>query len=76
MPLCCPNNIRTFNEAVTNVAYTPELAAVYGEYPKIEVMYLVGGEYRVSGTLTAVSFDGSMISVDHGGVQRGLLKLS
>lgn len=69
MPVCCPYNQVTFNEAVTTINYT-------GDAPEVSVYYLIDGEYVAAGAFTEVKIGGGVIRVDHGGIMRGILKYS
>jgi hypothetical protein len=73
---CCSPEIFAFNTDVVTQQYTAAMAARFGTLPKIDVLYLVDGEYVVAGIFTQVQFDGSNIMVDNGGVQRGILRIS
>lgn len=73
---CCPASVIVFNGAIVNEAYTASMRAQYGDLPRVEVLYLVDGEYVLAGIFTQVQFNGSSILVDNGGQMRGILKIS
>lgn len=72
---CCSPTIFPFNEAVTTVNYSPALLALYGSQPNTQVYYKEGTEYVLSDDMNLVTFDGTDIIADHGGVQIGFLKV-
>lgn len=47
----------------------------YGSEPNVQVYYRVGTEYQLSDDFNQVSFDGTNITVDHGGSQIGFVKI-
>lgn len=47
----------------------------YGAKPNVQVYYKEGTEYVLSDDMNAVSFDGSMIVVDNGGLNTGVVKI-
>lgn len=73
---CCPSTIIVFNAAVVTEGYTSSMRQQYGPVPRVEVLYLVDGEYVSSGVFTQVQFNGSAIMLDNGGQMRGILKIS
>jgi hypothetical protein len=81
MPNCCDTFLFPFGNAlVSDIPYTPNMQQKLGFAPKIEAYYrdeTTGEFYHVSGIpASAVSFDGSVIHVDHGGLATGIIKLS
>ena len=78
---CCPSTIVPFSGvAFTNIPYTPSMQQQYGAEPRVEVVYydnthndfeLVNGFSGVQ-----IKFKDNLISIDHGGVESGLVKIS
>lgn len=71
------------NKATSEIPYPASLAALYGPYPKVEVLYWdeEASEYYLSGSFTRVSFSqsvktGNRINIDHGGSNSGVVKIS
>lgn len=77
---CCSSTIQPFfNEASTTVIYGPSLQSQYGNAPKVSVLYWDGTQYVAAGIFTSIAFTGfpvTSITVDHGGVSTGLLKIA
>jgi hypothetical protein len=80
MPCCKPYQFPFANQAFTDINYTPEMRESLGEAPKIEVFYWdpeAGEYYQTNGVPgSQMKFDGETISVDHGGLATGIIKLS
>lgn len=76
MSTCCLPTTFTFNGPLVTEQYTAAMAAIYGPIPKLEVYYLVDGDYVAAGIFTQIQFDGSNILVDNGGPARGILRVS
>lgn len=79
---CCPSNIIPFfNEPVTTFMYSDSLKAAYGLEPKISVYYkdpVKSGFYTINslmGTEVKLNLTTNLLSVDHGGVFSGYIKL-
>lgn len=73
---CCPPTIQPFNNVATvSIIYSPFMIEQYGEKPNVQVYYKEGTEYVLSDDMNRVSFDGSMISVDNGGLNTGVIKI-
>lgn len=72
---CCEPTILTFNDNITRISYSEGMAQKYGSEPNVQVYYLEDGNYVVSNDMNRVSFDGSAITVDHGGVNVGIIKI-
>ena len=70
MSCCTTQSIIFTNEAITTVNYS-------GNRPIVEVAYLnLDGSFTLAGIGTLVTFNGSTITVDHGGAASGVIKLS
>lgn len=68
--VCCNTQTYNFiNEAIT-VINTDVVN------PFIEVFYLVDGTWIQAGVLTQVKYKDGIITVDHGGVATGVIKVS
>jgi hypothetical protein len=79
MPCCEPTITPFFNEASTTLSYGPSLQAQYGNAPKVTVIYWDGAQYVAAGIFTSIALDGypvTSITVDHGGISTGLLKIN
>lgn len=79
MPCCEPMIQPFFNEAITTVGYGPSLQSQYGNAPRVTVFYWDGTQYVAAGIFTSIAFTGfpvTSITVDHGGVSTGLLKIA
>ena len=72
---CCEPTIVTFNESETIINYSPSLLALYGTDPNVQVYYKDGANYVLSDDMNQVKFDGTNITVDHGGVNTGIIKV-
>lgn len=48
---------------------------LYGSRPNVQVYYKDGSEYVLSDDMNGVVFDGSTITVDHGGPNTGFVKV-
>lgn len=79
---CCPSyQIPFTNTAFTTIHYNADMVANLGTVPKISLWYWDEDTqefYETSGGVgVAVSFDGSTINIDHGGIAvAGFVKLS
>lgn len=78
MPCCPPILFEFVNEAVTTIPYTAGMEAVYGVIPKVLVRYFdpETGEYVLSTFLTRVSFAAGVVTVDHGGLNSGIVSFN
>lgn len=81
MPQCCDKFEFEFaNVAVTDIPYTADMRAKIGNYPRIEPYYfdpLTNDYYLLGGGPgVQITFNGSIIHVDHGGFATGIIKLS
>lgn len=78
MSCCNPTIIPFFKVASTTVSYGPSMQLQYGNVPNVTVSYWDGTQYVVAGIMTQVKFDTypvTSITVDHGGIATGLLKI-
>lgn len=76
---CCVPTIFTFTNVPDSViGYTPSLAALYGTYPKVQVMYLdpETGEFYIAPWFTRIAFVAGQIRIDHGGPNSGIISVS
>lgn len=76
MPTCCvPERFQFNNASITSITYTDAMRDKYGIQPKVFVYYYdpVTGEYYLSPFFTVMKFDGSTITVDHGGPNTGFV---
>lgn len=77
MPVCCtPTRVLFANVTQTVIQYTQDMRDRYGIQPKVYVYYFdtVTGEYVLSVLpFTSMRFDGSQITIDHGGAQSGFV---
>lgn len=70
MPCCTTDSYPFTNEAVTTINY-------YGTRPSVEVAYLNEDDtWTLAGIMTTITFNGTTITVDHGGLASGVVKLS
>lgn len=68
--ICCPQNITNFNNvSTTDVAFI-------GATPKVDVLYLVNGQWIAQGVSTSITLQPGNIHIDHGGPATGIVKLS
>lgn len=67
MSCCAETIIPFFYSSSTTIGYT-------GTAPQIIVYYVQDGEYVLSDDMSGISFDGTFITVDHGGPQSGIIK--
>lgn len=73
---CCEPTIIPFTLASsTIIPWGPFEISEYGPQPNVQVYYKEGSEYVLSDDMNAVVFDGSVISVDHGGIMSGMVKI-
>jgi hypothetical protein len=76
MPVCCaPTEVEFINASSTSIAYDAAMRAKYGVQPRVFVYYYdsVSGEFYLSPFFTVMKFDGSTITVDHGGPNTGIV---
>lgn len=75
---CCAATIISFQNVEQSViAYEPSLAAIYGSKPRVTVYYRdEDGTYFQSTFGTSVRYDGTSITVDHGGTNSGFINIS
>lgn len=73
--ICCPTIIQSFvNESSSSIPYTNELQAVHGSTPAVSVLYRNdAGQYQGGGIMSAVTFVGGMININHGGNSTGII---
>lgn len=80
MGCCVPYQFPFVNVAFTDIDYNADMKAKLGQYPKVTVFYWdpAASEYYEAngGAGVEVKFDGNTISVDHGGVNTGIVKVS
>lgn len=79
MPKCCiPTQIVFSNAESTTVTYDQAMRDKYGVQPKVYVYYYdpVANEYYLSPWYTVMKFNGSQITVDHGGPSSGMLVIT
>lgn len=73
---CCQPTIQSFlNQSSTTIAYSAFMQEQYGSEPNVELYYKDGAEYVLSNDMNEVVFDGSTISIDHGGSNTGFVKI-
>lgn len=79
---CCPSHILPFNNTgSTVIGYTETMRNIYGRYPDVQIYYMEdSGEYvraiNPSGIRLTVNHDlVETITVDHGGLQVGFIKI-
>lgn len=73
---CCEPTIENFfNQSTTTIPYPAFMQEQYGAKPNVEVYYKDGAEYVLSNDMNRVEFDGSTITVDHGGPNTGFIKI-
>lgn len=78
MSCCNPTIIPFFNAATTTVSYGPAFQSQYGLAPTVTVSYWDGTQYVAAGIMTQIKFDTypvTQITVDHGGISTGILKI-
>lgn len=78
MSCCTPTIIPFFNTPSSTIGYGPSLQSQYGLAPNVTVSYWDGAQYVAAGIMTQIKFDGypvTSITVDHGGISTGLLKI-
>lgn len=76
MPTCCvPTQIEFANATITTITYDQAMIDKYGTQPRVFVYYYdaVTGEFYLSPFFTVMKFDGSTITVDHGGPSSGFV---
>lgn len=74
--LCCsPTIINFLSVPSTVVNYTAQMISDYGPEPNVQVYFKVGTQYQLSDDMNQVSFDGSVITADYGGISSGFLKI-
>lgn len=80
MGCCVPYQFPFSNVAFSAIDYNDVMKASLGPYPKIQVFYFdpeTGDYYELNGNPgTETKFDGNTISIDHGGLQSGIVKVS
>ena len=76
MPCCVPTIFAGSSE-LSDIQYTPAMAAIYGPLPKIETLYMnESGDYVFAGVFTQVQFNGANILVNHGGPAQWIVRVS
>lgn len=78
MPCCNPTIQPFFNVASTTISYGPAMQEQYGNAPKVTVVYWDGTQYVAAGIFTSIAFTGfpvTSVTVTHGGVSTGLIKI-
>lgn len=76
MPRCCvPTQVQFINASSTSITYDDVMRDKYGIQPRVFVYYHdpVTGEFYRSSFFTVMKFDGSTITVDHGGPNSGVV---
>lgn len=74
---CCQSTIFAGSSALSDLQYTPAMAALYGPLPKIDVAYMnEAGDYVFAGVFTQVQFNGDRILIDHGGPAKWIARIS
>lgn len=76
MPVCCiPTQVQFINASSTSITYDAVMRDKYGIQPRVFVYYYdsVTGEFYLSPFFTVMKFDGSTITVDHGGPNTGVV---
>lgn len=76
MPRCCtPTRVNFANASTTAITYTQAMRDKYGVQPRVYVYYYdsVTSEFYLSPFFTVMTFDGSTITVDHGGPNSGVV---
>lgn len=69
MPTCCETTIIPFvNQSSTTVPYS-------GDKPTVTVSYLIGGVWQALGVMTSIVYGLASVTVDHGGVNTGVIKM-
>jgi hypothetical protein len=79
MSCCNPLIVPFFNASSTSIAYGPSLQSQFGLAPNVSVNYWDGTQYVNAGITTQVKFDTypvTVITVDHGGSNTGIIKIS
>lgn len=73
---CCNQMISSFNNVASQViAYGADKQAIYGSRPNVQVYFKDGAEYVLSDDFNNVTFTGSSIEVDFGGISVGIIKI-
>lgn len=73
---CCASLIVTFGlVASTSIPYGESEVAQYGQKPNVQVYYSQDGQFVLSEDMSAVTFTGTSIEVDHGGINSGIVKV-
>lgn len=76
MPNCCvPTRVQFINATSTTITYDEVMRDKYGAKPRVFVYYHddVTGELYQSTFFTLITFNGSAITVDHGGPNSGFV---
>lgn len=80
---CCPSNILFFTDVLsTTIGYSTVLKTAFGARPRVDVYYYdedVGEFYTDNGTPasgTLIKFAADTITIDHGGLASGYVKIS
>lgn len=80
MPVCCPATVIPFaNVAQSVINYTQEMRDKYSFPPKVYVYYFdpVTNEYIMSVLpLTSMRWNGTTLTIDHGGPQSGRIVIT
>ena len=75
---CCTPTIKSFfNALITTIPYTATMQAQYGPTPEVEVWYWdsTNSRYYVNYLGSEVVFQANTITIDHGGISRGIVKI-
>lgn len=76
MPRCCvPTQVIFSNATATSIVYDQVMRDKYGVQPRVFVYYHdpVTGELYLSPFFTVMKFNGSTITIDHGGPNSGMV---
>ena len=66
---CCTTTIKPFvNESATTIPFV-------GPKPTITVSYLVDGVWNALGVSPVINLSGTSVTVDHGGISTGVIKM-
>lgn len=80
MGCCKPYQFPFANIAFSSIPYTDDMKANLGPTPKVDIYYWdpkTEDYYATNGGLgSQVKFDGTTISIDHGGLATGIVKVS
>lgn len=76
MPRCCPSTEVVFSNATTTqITYDQVMKDKYGSQPHVFVYYYdpVTTELYLSPFFTVMKFNGTTITIDHGGPNSGIV---